>query len=67
MGYSTSISVILPTSYREQLDQLAREKSVVEGRSVSLCEIVRSALETTYGLADSCPETGPCKSKQKEK
>jgi len=50
MTYKTTISVTLPVNYREKLDRIAQERSIFEMRYVSLSELVRRALERTYGF-----------------
>ncbi len=57
MSYKTTISVVLPAEYRKNLEQLARDLSNKQERSVSICELVRDALETTYGFGKQSTTT----------
>lgn len=52
MDYFCHMTLAIPVRWRPLLTQLAREKTTVSRKRVTVSELIRQAVEQTYGLDD---------------
>ena len=57
MQYLTQINLLVPVDWKQQLSQLAQERTIDGARRATLSDLVREAMDNAYGLS-RC-EDGP--------
>ena len=45
------ITLVIPKGWKEELEQLAREKAFKEKRDISFSDLIREAIMNTYNLS----------------
>lgn len=49
---NVQVNISIPSSWKEQLENIARLQSVEEGRTITFLELMRSAIKEKFQLED---------------